>query len=275
VIVGLIVFAAVFAGQLAPHDPNTVDLSVVLTGPSGTHWAGTDGVGRDVLTRLMYGARVSLIVSGVGMLGAILVGVGAGLLSTFGGRSAEFVMLRLIDVQLAFPYVLVAIAITTVAPPTIPILIGLMIVAGWAGTARIVRSIALQERGKDYVKAAEVVGASRWRIARKYVFPSVVPALLALAPVLMSAMIVFESTLSFLGMGVQPPTPTWGGAMLEGREFLTTAWWLTTLPGTAIFITSLGLILIGDGIQKRIGQRVDAISGTVITRDGEEVDVEP
>jgi peptide/nickel transport system permease protein len=262
-IVAVVVLAAVLAPVIAPYGPQETDLQMVLTSPGSAHLAGTDGIGRDVLSRIIYGGRVSLIISFCGMLGSVLLGTFAGLLAVFGGRVAEVVVLRLVDVQLAFPYILLAIAITSAVKPNVGVLILLMVLAGWAGAARVVRSIALQERARDYVKAAQVVGASRWRIARKYVFPSVLPTLLVLGPMQMSAMIVFESTLSFLGMGVRPPTPTWGGIMLDGKDYLNAAWWLTTLPGLAIFLTALGLMLIGDGLQRMTGRQVDAFQGTV------------
>ena len=153
-----------------------------------------------------------------------------------------------------FPYVLLAIAITSAIRPSVPVLILLMLLAGWAGAARVVRAIALQERGKDYVKAAAVIGASPLRIAMFHVFPSVVPSLAVLAAMQMAAMIVFEATLSFLGMGVQPPTPSWGGIMLDGKNYMTSSWWLTLFPGLAIVVTSLSLVLIGDGLQTRRDQ---------------------
>ena len=146
---------------------------------------------------------------------------------------------------------LAAIAITSAIRPSVPVLILLMVLAGWAGAARVVRAIALQERGKDYVKAAAVIGASPLRIAMFHVFPSVVPSLAVLAAMQMAAMIVFEETLSFLGMGVQPPTPSWGGIMLDGKNYMTSSWWLTLFPGLAIVVTSLSLVLIGDGLQAR------------------------
>ena len=263
VIVAVVALAALLAPLIAPFDPQETDLRLVLTSPGSVHPGGTDGIGRDVLSRIMWGGRVSLVISGLGMIGSIALGTAAGMLAAFGGRASELVVLRLIDVQLAFPYILLAIAITSAVQPSVGVLILLMTLAGWAGAARVVRSVALQERAKDYVKAAQVVGASRWRIARKYVFPTVLPSLLVLAPMQMSAMIVFESTLSFLGMGVRPPTPTWGGIMLEGKDYLNDAWWLTTLPGLAIFVTSLGLMLIGDGLQRATGQRVDPLRGTI------------
>jgi peptide/nickel transport system permease protein len=264
----LIALVALLAPLIAPFDPSRQDLMMVLTSPGDVHWAGTDGIGRDLLSRLMYGARTSLGVAGLGMALSIAVGVTAGMVAVFGGKWAERIVLRTIDVQLAFPYILLAVAITSAVKPSFGVLVLLMALAGWAGAARVVRSVALAERGKDYVRAAEMVGASRVRIARKYVFPSVLPSVLVLAPMQMSAMIVFEATLSFLGMGVRPPTPTWGGIMLEGKDYLADAWWITTLTGLAVFVTSLSLMLIGDGLQRITGKRVDAIGGAVASREG-------
>jgi len=247
----LLIASALFAPHLAAADPTAVNLAVVRQPPSWLYPLGTDGVGRDVFSRVLHGGRISLVVAGFGMIGSLSVGTAAGLLAAFAPRYVAVVVERGIDVQLAFPYVLVAIAITSAVRPSIPVLILLMVLAGWAGAARVVRSIALQQRAQDYVKAATVIGASRLRIALFHVFPSVWPSVLVLAAMQMAAMIVFESTLSFLGMGIQPPTPSWGGIMLEGKEFMTTSWWLTVLPGLAIVITSLSLVLIGDGLQRR------------------------
>lgn len=251
VLLVLILLSAVAAPLLAPSGPAVVDLEAVRLPPSGAHWFGTDAIGRDVLSRVLYGGRVSLWVAGAGMIGSLLFGTLMGMLGAFGNRFVRPVVDRAIDIQLAFPYVLLAIAITSAIKPSIPVLILLMVLAAWAGAARVVRSIALQERGKDYVKAASVIGASPFRIALFHVFPSVAPSLLVLAAMQMAAMIVFEATLSFLGMGVQPPTPSWGGIMLDGKNYITSSWWLTALPGLAIVVTSLSLVLIGDGLQAR------------------------
>jgi peptide/nickel transport system permease protein len=255
----LIVLAAVLAPWLAPAPPTQVDITQIRKAPSLAHPFGTDGVGRDVLSRVLHGGRVSLVVAGAGMAGSLLLGTTLGLLGALAGRRLSAVVDRLIDVQLAFPYVLLAIAVTSAVEPSVPVLIVLMVLAGWAGAARVVRAIALQERGKDYVKAAQVLGIPRLRIALRHVFPSVLPSVLVLAAMQMAAMIVFEATLSFLGMGIQPPTPSWGGIMLDGKAFLTSAWWLTTAPGLAIVLTSLALVLIGDGLQRALlaerGQR--------------------
>jgi peptide/nickel transport system permease protein len=250
-LLAVMILSALAAPLLAPSGPTEVDLSAVRLPPSAEHWFGTDAVGRDVLSRVLYGGRVSLLVAGLGMVGSLTLGTLMGMLGAFGNRLVRAVVDRTIDIQLAFPYVLLAIAITSVVRPAIPVLILLMVLAAWAGAARVVRAIALQERAKDYVKAADVLGASQLRIAMLHVFPSVLPSLVVLAAMQMAAMIVFEATLSFLGMGVQPPTPSWGGIMLDGKNYITSSWWLTTLPGLAIVVTSLGLVLIGDGLQAR------------------------
>lgn len=247
----LIVLSAIAAPLLAPAGPAVVDLASVRLPPSAEHWFGTDAIGRDLLARILYGGQVSLLVAGAGMIGSLALGTLMGMLGAFGGYWVRAVVDRAIDIQLAFPYVLLAIAITSVVKPSTAVLILLMVLAAWAGAARVVRSIALQERGKDYVKAASVIGASQLRIALLHVFPSVLPSLLVLAAMQMAAMIVFEATLSFLGMGVQPPTPSWGGIMLDGKNYITSSWWLTTLPGLAIVLTSISLVLIGDGMQAR------------------------
>lgn len=251
VILSVVLLAVVAAPLLAPSDPNLPNLMTVRQPPSAANWFGTDAIGRDLLSRILWGGRVSLLVAGIGMLGSLSLGLLMGMLRAFGPNILRPVVDRAIDIQLAFPYVLLGIAITSAFRPSIPILILLMVLAGWAGVARVVRAIALQERAKDYVKAAEIIGASRIRIAALHVFPTVRPSLLVLAAMQMSAMIVFEATLSFLGMGVQPPTASWGGIMLDGKNYITSSWWLTLLPGLAIMLTSLSLVLIGDGLEAR------------------------
>lgn len=247
----LIILSAVAAPLLAPAGPTAVDLGSVRLPPSAEHWFGTDAIGRDLLARVLYGGQVSLMVAGVGMIGSLVFGTVMGMLGALGSYWVRAVVDRAIDIQLAFPYVLLAIAITSAVRPSTGVLILLMVLAAWAGAARVVRSIALQERGKDYVKAATVIGASPLRIAVYHVFPRVLPSLMVLAAMQMAAMIVFEATLSFLGMGVQPPTPSWGGIMLDGKNYISSSWWMTTLPGLAIVLTSLSLVLIGDGLQAR------------------------
>ncbi len=251
ILLALILAAVVLAPALAPADPNAVDLKVIRRPPSAEHLFGTDAIGRDLFSRVLYGGQVSLLVAGAGMIGSLTFGAVMGMLRAFGPWFLRPVVDRMIDIQLAFPYVLLAIAIPSAVKPSVPVLILLMVLAGWAGVARVVRAIALQERAKDYVKAAEILGASGLRISLFHVFPGVLPGLMVLAAMQTAAMIVFEATLSFLGMGIQPPTASWGGIMLEGKDYITSSWWLTTFPGLAILMTSLSLVLIGDGMEAR------------------------
>lgn len=252
------VLIAVFAPLLSPDDPLTPNLTQNLSPPlTAGHALGTDSIGRDLLSRMIYGSRISLLVAGVGMVGALLVGVTVGLLAAFSGRFGELFVMRLVDVQLAFPYILLAIAITTAIRPSVAVVIGLMVLAGWAGFARVVRSAALQETSRDYVKAAVLLGASPVRVAWRYVFPNLLPPIMVLAAMLMAAMVLIEATLSFLGMGVPPPSPSWGGIILEARNYLGAAWWLTVLPGLGVLLTAVSLNLIADGLQTLFGTRVE------------------
>ena len=208
-----------------------------------------------MLTRVLYGARTSLIIAGLGMLGSMSLGVSTGLAAVFGPPFAETVVMRLTDLQLAFPYVLLAIVITSAIRPSVPVVILLMVLAGWAAFARMVRGAAKHEASKEYVAAAQLVGASRWRVAWKYVLPNLFGPIVVLASAQMSAMIVFEATLSFLGLGVQPPTISWGDIMLDGKDLMSVAWWVTSVPGIALALTTASLILISNGLDRWVGLR--------------------
>ena len=251
-IMALIFIAAIFDPLFIP-DPLAQDLVNSMLPPlSHGHILGTDPLGRDIFSRIVSGARVSLIVSLLGMLGSLTVGTIMGLVSGARNRWLAWASDRLIDVQMAFPYILLAIVIVSATTASLPVLIFLMVLAGWASAARVIRSIVLSERPKDYIKAASLVGADQRRILIKYIGPTLVPAILTIAPLQASAMIVMEATLSFLGLGVQPPTPSWGGMLLEGKVYLSQAWWLTTIPGIAIAITCAALIGIGEGLSVKL-----------------------
>lgn len=254
-----IVLGCVLVPLLSGGGANQLDLAAVRTPPSSAHLLGTDGIGRDLLHRIALGGRNSLLIAASGVVCSMLIGSLVGLLAAFGGRTAQWSMMRLIDIQLAFPYVLLAIAVASAVRPSVPTLVLLMALAGWPQVARVVRGVGLQERAKDYVKAAEVIGASRRRVALKYVFPTILPALLALAPLQAAGMIIFEATLSFLGLGIQPPTPSWGSIMFEGQDYLTSAWWLTTFPGLAILLTSLALLMLANVAQRAIAGESDVL----------------
>lgn len=257
-------------GPLFIMDPLRQDLINSMMPPlSKGHILGTDPLGRDIFSRIVSGARVSLIVSILGMIGSLTVGTILGLISGARNRWIAWGSDRLIDIQMAFPYILLAIVIVSATTASIPVLIVLMILAGWASAARVIRSVVLSELPKDYVKAAALVGADQKHILFKYIGPTLVPAILTIAPLQASAMIVMEATLSFLGLGVQPPTPSWGGMLLEGKVYLSDAWWLTTIPGIAIAITCAALIGIGEGLSIKLRgdrrRRIETESSTKIT----------
>ncbi|MGB4135292.1 MAG: ABC transporter permease [Microbacterium sp.] len=251
-----LVIVAVTIGPMLLVDPYTQSLTERLLPPfSEGHILGTDSLGRDLASRLVNGGRIAMVVSLFGMLGSMLIGIVAGLLASSSNRTVRWALERLIDVQMALPYVILAIVLVSATGTSLGILILLMVLAGWASAARIVRSVAMAERAKDYVPAAEMVGAGVPRVLFKYIGPAVFPVALTIAPLQASAMIVMESTLSFLGLGIQPPTASWGGILLEGKPYLDEAWWLTTLPGIAIAITSAALLGLGSALEIALARR--------------------
>jgi peptide/nickel transport system permease protein len=262
-----IVGMAIAAPLVTPYEPSRNSLSARLRGPfwdeshkgSMEHVLGTDGLGRDMLTRILYGIRVSLTLAALGLLVSLTLGVGVGMMSGLFGGKVDQVLMRIVDVQLAFPYVVLAMAIVTATRTSIPILILLLGLAGWVYFARVVRGSVLQEMQKDYVKAAEVLGAGKLRIGVRYVFPNVLPAVVVIATLQFSALIIFEATLSFLGLGIQPPTPSLGGMMLDGVQYIASAWWVITFPGLAVLLTTLGLNLMSDGLRQLLDPRLQTV----------------
>ncbi|HUG09027.1 MAG TPA: dipeptide/oligopeptide/nickel ABC transporter permease/ATP-binding protein [Acidimicrobiia bacterium] len=255
----LIALAAVFAPALAPHDPTGQNLSQILAPPfwdqAGTleFALGTDGLGRDVLSRILYGARNSLTISFFAMLLGSTLGLITGLLAGFFGGRLDSVIMRLGDVQLAFPFILLAIAVLGVVPNRsawhIIVVLG---IPGWIIYARVVRSRVMAEKEKNYVVAARATGASKWRRLFIYVFPSVWQVVPVIALLDFGFLIIMESTLSFLGLGLPPPAATWGGILAEGRRNMIVSPWLPILPGIAIVLTVLSINLLGDGMAKVI-----------------------
>ncbi len=253
----LVILAAAFGPMLLTYDPNRTNLNERRVAPlSPGHLLGTDALGRDLFTRLIYGARISLLMCSTGVLLGMIFGVGIGLLAGFMGGWVDNVLMRIVDVQLAFPFILLALTIVTAIPPSVATLIFLLVLASWVLFARTVRGSALKEINREYVQAATVLGASRWRIAIKYVLPNLIPTIAVIASLELAALIMFEATLSFLGVGIQPPTPSWGGMMLEGQVYMRTAWWITTLPGVAIFIATLSLNLVSEGLRDILDPRL-------------------
>ena len=246
----VMLLAALFAPLLAPWDPLAQQLTRRLEPPgSPIYLLGSDPNGRDILSRLLFGARVSLAVGFLSMLLAGTVGVVLGLISGYFGGSLDDLIMRLADVQLAFPVILLAITIVSVVGRNLVTIVAVLGLTGWVVYARTVRGSVLSLRERDFVSAARCLGAGHGRILLRHILPNTVAPILVVATVQIATMIVLESGLSFFGLGIQPPTPTWGGMLAEGRDYLSNAWWVSTIPGLAIMLTVLGINLLGDGLR--------------------------
>ena len=253
-VVALMLVAAT-APWLAPQDPVRQSLRARLVGPTleapdgRAHVLGTDHLGRDVLSRLVYGARVSLAVGFAAVALGTLVGATLGIVAGFRGGWMDSVVMTLADAQLAFPFILLAIGIIAVLGPSFPTLIVVVGLSGWVGYARVLRSQVLVLRSREFVDAVQALGASMTRTVLMHVLPNVVSSLIVIATLELARAIVLEATLSFLGLGVQPPTPSWGGMIHEGREYLDSAWWISTFPGLVLMATSLVVSRTGDALR--------------------------
>ena len=259
-----VLLAAAFAPLVAPFDPLEQDIGQRLREPGWqdaqgrVHPLGTDHLGRDILSRIVFGSRIALVVGLAAVAISGVLGMLIGLLAGyFGGRVDDFLM-RLADIQLAFPFILLAIAVIGVLGPSLRNIIIVIGVSSWVVYARVVRGEVLSIREREYVQAAIALGSQNWRVLRHHVLPNTLTPWLVVATLDMARVIVIESALSFLGLGVQPPTPTWGGMLADGRVYLSTAWWLATFPGLAILITVLGINLFGDGLRDTLDPRLKA-----------------
>jgi len=252
----VLVVAAIFAPFLAPYNPYTVTLETRLQPPGAAHLLGTDELGRDILSRLLYGARVSLWVGIVTVALAGLIGVAGGLVAGYLGGYWEAVIMRLVDVFLAFPVIVLAIAIVAVRGPGLTnVLIALALVY-WTTYARVARSVVLILREEEYTWAARTLGASASRIMVRHLLPNAIAPLVVLASLGMGNAIVAEAALSFLGLGIQPPEASWGSMLNVGMGFLRDASFLSITPGLAIFVTVLGFNLLGDGLRDALDPRL-------------------
>jgi len=256
-IVGTVLLLAVLAPWLSPHGFADQDLLRSLQPPAwvaGGDWGyplGTDRLGRDLLSRLLYGARVSIAVAllSVGLGGGL--GTLLGLTAGYTGRWVDRIISRLIDVQLSFPPVFIAIAVMAALGQSLVKLIVVLALVTWVQYARIARATTLSVREREFVLAARALGAEEGRVVLRHVLPSILPPLLVVAAVNMSNVILAEAALSFLGLGIQPPTPAWGSMVSEGRAVQSLAWWNTVFPGMAIAILVIGANLLSDGLQRR------------------------
>jgi peptide/nickel transport system permease protein len=252
-----ILVAAVFAEWVAPYGPHEQDITLRLK-PPGTagHLLGTDEVGRDILSRLIHGARVSLLVGVIAVGLSCPVGLLVGVVAGYTGRRTDDALMRLTDIQLAIPTILLAIAVVAVLGPGLRNVIITLSVTGWTLYARLVRGETLAVKGRDFVVAARAAGAGDGRIVARHVLPNVLSPVIVVAVFAVANMIILEATLSFLGLGVEPSVVTWGRMLNGGRLYLSSAWWLTAFPGVAIFVTVLAVNLLGDHLRDWLDPRL-------------------
>ena len=258
----LLVIPAAFAPLVAPYDPLQGSLSKRLKPPawqqggSIDHPLGTDKLGRDMLSRIIYGARVSLAVSLVAIFVGGIIGTVLGMISGYFGGWVDALLMRLVDISLSFPTILVALVLVAAVGPSFSTVITVVVVFLWARYARLVRGETLSIKERDFIARARVAGASHIRIMARYIFPNVVNSLVVLATLQVGYVILLESTLSFLGAGLPRPMPAWGLMIADGRELIVTAWWVSMFPGLAIMLTVLSLNLLGDWLRDHLDPKL-------------------
>ncbi len=252
----LVILAAIFAPSIAPHDPIEQDLPNRLAPPAWyatgrwEHILGTDSLGRDTLSRMLFGARISLMVSFSVATSTACIGTLLGLVSGYYGGRVDQLIMRVVDILLACPFMLLAIAVIGVVGPSLLNIVVILTVTGWTRYARLVRGQILSLREREFIEAARAIGCQPARLIFRHLLPNIITPVIVVGSLHLAGVIVTESSLSFLGLGVQPPTPTWGGMLSSGRNYIWTAWWLSTFPGLAIALTVLAINLLGDWLRE-------------------------
>ncbi len=254
-IVAAIVFIAIFAPLLSSYSIEQMDMANRLSGPTAAHWLGTDNFGRDLWTRMAHGARVSVAIALLSITAAVVIGTTIGLIAGYFGGLVDLVVMRIVDIFLGFPPLILALALVAALGPGVLNLSAALIAVFWTEYARVVRAVTLSLREYDYVDAARAIGASDARILLREILPNTIGPVTVLATLGLGTAIVAESGLSFLGFGVQPPTPTWGWTLAYGTRYLRSDPWLSTVAGLAIMITVLGFNLLGDGLRDHLDPR--------------------
>lgn len=261
VLLGLIT-CAVFPGLIAPHEPNVQELRDRNTPPAwskeGTskYLLGADQVGRDILSRIIHGARISMAVAGVALTSGLVVGVTLGLLAGWYGGIIDEIIARGVDIWYALPFLVLAMVVVSIFGSSLAVMMIVLALVAWVGFVRNVRAEVFVLREMDYVQMARVSGASTARIMIRHILPGVVPTVAVIATLAVGGLILTEATLSFLGIGIPPPTPSWGLMVSEGRDYLTTAWWTSFFPGAAIFLVVMSLNFIGDWLRDFLDPRL-------------------
>ena len=266
VMVFLVVLAALAAPLLTPHEPNEQDLRNKLAPPawqssgSWDHPLGTDHLGRDMLSRILHGSRTSLSVGFLATLATAVIGVLLGLVSGYFGGVVDTVISRLVDIQMAFPSILFALAVTVMLGASFRNLVIVLAVTSWVMFSRIVRADVFSLRHREFVEAAQAVGAGHIRIMRLHIAPNLVGTVMVVLALTIARVVIAEASLSFLGVGIQPPTASWGGMLSEGRDYLSVAWWISTMPGIALMVTVIGVSLLGDALRDILDPRLTTAS---------------
>jgi len=261
-VVGLLVFCAILAPLLAPHSPIEGSLGKRLIPPLGMegssieHVLGTDRLGRDTLSRLIYGAQISLAVSLIGILLTGVVGAAVGLLAGFGGAWVDTICMRLVDISLSLPGILMAVLLSVVFKPSFKNVVIVVIFLLWPSYARLVRGETLSLKQQEFVALARVAGCSSLTIMYRHLLPNLAPSILVLATLQVGFVIVLEASLSFIGVGIPPPTPSWGVMVADGRGLIEQAWWISILPGLAILVTVVSLNILGDWVRDRLDPKL-------------------
>ncbi|SCC08805.1 ABC transporter permease [Kosakonia oryziphila] len=256
VIVGLWLFIALFAPWLAPFDPITQDATSSLLSPGGAHLFGTDNFGRDIFSRVLWGARVDLQICLLGVIFPFFLGTTLGALSGYLGGVVDAAIMRLIDIVLAFPFLVLMLAIIAILGPGLGSFYIAMAMVGWVSYARLVRAQVLTLKQRDFIVAARSLGYGHGRILFRHLLPNAITGALVFSMSDCVLVLLNGAAVSYLGLGVQPPTAEWGVMVAEGQSFITTAWWITTFPGLAIVLLAMGFSLLADGLGDKLGARI-------------------
>ena len=257
-----ITVAAVLAPWISPADPTIQEITSRMKPPGwttsegATNWLGTDHLGRDILSRLIFGARVSLVIGVSAVTLAGTLGTLLGLVAGYQGGRVDDLIMRATDTMLAMPFILLALAVIAVLGPSLRNIIFVLGITSWVSYARVVRAEVLTLRTREFISAALALGSGGRRIVFRHLLPNVLTPVIVIATLEVARMIILESALSFLGLGVQPPTPTWGGMLADGRAYVSTTWWLATFPGLCIMVTVLGINLLGDWLRDVLDPRL-------------------
>lgn len=252
----VLILVALFAPLIAPYSPTAIDIKNILSPPSANHIFGTDELGRDVFSRMIWGSRVSLQVGFVAVGIAVLIGILIGAIAGYYGGWIDSILMRFVDVMLTIPTLFLILAVIALVTPSIVVIMVIIGITSWMGISRLVRAEFLTLKERDFVLAARAIGANDMRIIFKHILPNALAPVLVTATFRIAGAILLESGLSFLGLGIQPPTPSWGNILTSGKDNITIAWWLSFYPGIAILIAALSYNLVGEGLRDALDPRL-------------------